>query len=143
MCCRRSSRRRFTVLASSSLDDQAEKQAAIQKKKVAYDKDLADLAKHMVDPNEDPLFGRLIFETRRRKKVFFEHQSLVRSSGLHIPCCQDRYDSGRASVGLRRQLSCRFDRNMTGLDSALGAVAAPSFVYTPKSFLFILLHSFF
>lgn len=49
---------RLRIVAANSLDDMAEKQAAKQRKKIAYDKkELDDLTKQMPDPNEDLLIG--------------------------------------------------------------------------------------
>ena len=49
---------RLRIVAANSLDDLAEKQAAKQRKKRAYDKkELDDLTKQMPDPNDDLLIG--------------------------------------------------------------------------------------
>jgi hypothetical protein len=46
-------------MATNSLDDMAEKLAAKQRRKVAYDKkELDDLTKQMPDPNDDLLIGK-------------------------------------------------------------------------------------
>ena len=53
--------RQFKVLATS-LDDMAEKQEAIQRtKKPTWDKkEIAELARQIPDPNEEPLFGKCV-----------------------------------------------------------------------------------
>jgi hypothetical protein len=46
-------------MATNSLDDMAEKLAAKQRRKIAYDKkELEDLTKQMPDPNDDLLIGK-------------------------------------------------------------------------------------
>jgi len=46
-------------MATNSLDDMAEKLAAKQRRKIAYDKkELDDLTKQMPDPNDDLLIGK-------------------------------------------------------------------------------------
>jgi hypothetical protein len=60
-------------MATNSLDDMAEKLAAKQRKKIAYDKkELDDLTKQMPDPNDDLLVGKL-----KSKHQNFYHLSKI------------------------------------------------------------------
>jgi hypothetical protein len=134
------------IMASSSLDDMAEKLAAKQRKKIAYDKkELDDLTKQMPDPNDDLLVGKFQLLVRQNV-VFFSitallvlemsavdccflliTQRLVRSSGFYY------FHAAKTVTTLEQQLRdtimsscfCRFGRAMAVSFSCYDAVVVP------------------